>query len=517
MIRKTDALKAALTLIIILGIFSTLHSVLTISLGSDDFQPALLCHDLIENHNIFFRNWHLVTDSYLLTDLPVYVFLSKFIGITPLTLRISAWCFLAASVLLSSLISYHAFGKNASLLTAAMLLSMSVFARSLVLKPYNHVGTLCFALLMVLVMLLVMKPRGEGTGTGIHLAALFLFSMAAAFSDPYFIFVFTVPATFSYAIITLKSGASVKRKAILVTVLLFSAAAGLMLQRVAEIFGLHIYSIGQSVPAYPTAPDTLYLHSLYWIMSVLNLFGANFVTGKLSLPWTAVRFLAFLLFFMIALLTVKQLRKDRVVDAFPLLWASAFTVILTAAFIFMALPAERYLMPLLYGAALAFGGILTSGRNESEKPLAGVLIGVFLFIAACHTWAGFGGALSETPYRHIAQVLETKGLNYGYGSFRYAPATTVLSDWRVKVRQVYFVREAVKPFYWCAKEDWYRPKTHQGRTFLILGKHEDQTFEHVSPDLVLKQFGKPGEIFRVGDVTVYVWPYNIARPMPGVL
>jgi hypothetical protein len=517
MIKKPDALEAALTLIIILGAFSTIHNSSVFPLISDDCLPALQYYDLIENHNTFLRNWHLSTACYLLSDLPVYVFLGKFFGMSFSTIRAGAWCIFAASVLVASIISYNAFGKKASLLTAAMLLSISVFARSLVLKPFTHMGTTCFALLAVLVMLLVIKRRREGKMTRIYLVALLLLSAAATFSDQYFIFLFTVPAVFSYTITAVKAGGNVKRETKMLAILVVSAAAGVMSQQWAEVFGLHIYSIGQSLPAYPTEPDTLYLHSLYWIISVLNLFGANFVTGKIPLPWTVVRFLAFLLFFMIALLAAKQIRKDRVVAEFPLLWASAFAVILSAAFIFMALPAERYLMPLLYGAALAFGGIFTSGRNESEKPLAGVLIGVFLLIAACHTWAGFGGAPSKTPYEHVAQVLEAKGLNYGYASFRYAPATTVLSDWRVKVRQVHFVRKAVKPFYWCAKDDWYRPKMHEGRTFLILGKHEDQTFEHVTPDLVLKQFGKPGEIFRIGDATVYVWPYNIARMMPGVL
>jgi hypothetical protein len=518
MTKKTDALKTALTLIIVLGILSTLHSVSTIYLGSDDCQPALLYHDLIETHNIFFRNWHLVTDSFLLTDLPVYAFVGKFIGMNFLTIRAGAWCIFAASVLLASIISYHAFERRAVLLTAAMLLSIPVFARNLVLKPFIHMGTTCFALLAVLVMLLVMKRRREDRGTGIHLVALFLFSTAAAFSDPYFIFLFTVPAAFSYAIITVKAGGNVKREAIMLPVLLVSAAAGVMLQRGVEIFGLHIYSMCQSLPAYPTEPDTLYLHFLYWIASVLNLFGANFVTEKLPLSWTAERFLAFLLFFMVALLTTKRLkRKDWDVGAFPLLWASAFTVILSAAFIFMAAPGERYLMPLLYGAALSFGGILTSPGNESEKRIFGTLIGIFLVIAAFNTWAGFRGAPSETPYGNIVQVLEEKGLNYGYASFRYAPATTVFADWRVKVRQVHFIRKAIQPFYWCAKEDWYRAKAYEGRTFLILGKHEDQTFNRVTPDLILKEFGKPIEVFPVEGAVIYVWPYNIARMMPAVL
>jgi hypothetical protein len=516
-IKHRDTLKAVLILIIIVGAFSTLHSSSIFRLSSDDCIPALQYHDIIENHNTFLSNWHLSTACYLLSDLPVYVLLGKFVGMGLSTIRAGAWCIFSATVLLASVISYRAFGEKAPLLTAAMLFNMSAFARGLVLKPYIHMGTICLALLAVLVMLVFLNNRREDKKTRTHLVALFLLSAAAAFSDQYFIFLFTIPAAFSYTIITVKAGSTVKREAIVLAVLLVSAASGVLLQQVTEIFGLHIYSIGESLPAYPTEPDTLYLHFLFWIVSVLNLLGANFVADKLPLTLAALRFLAFLLFFMVVLLAAKQLKKkDWNVEAFPLLWASASTVILSVAFIFMALPAERYLIPLLYGAALAFGGILTVDRKESEKPLYGILIGIFLLIATYNILAGSEGTASEAPYGHIAQALEEKGFDYGYASYRYAPITTVLSDWRVKVRQVRFIRKTVRPYYWCATDDWYRRGTYEGRTFLILGKHEDPPFDRVTPDLVLKEFGKPSDIFPIGDATVFVWPYNIARMMPGV-
>jgi hypothetical protein len=518
MTKKPDALNAALILIIILGIFSTIHSSLIFPLQSDDCLPGLLCHDLFSNHNLLFRNWHLSTACYLLSDLPVYVILGKAIGMTSLTLRAGAWCIFGTSVLLAALISYQAFGKKAALLTAAMLLSISVFARGFVLRPFLHMGTICFSLLAVLVMLLSMKRRREGKGTGPHLVALFLLSAAAVFSDPYFIFLFTVPAIFSYTVTTVRAeGFNAPREAGIIVLLAVSAAAGVMLQQGAAIFGLHIYSMSQSLPAYPTGPDELYLHFLYWIASVLNLFGTNFAAENLPLSSAVLRLLAFLLFFMTAFLTAKRLRKNiRGISAFPLLWAFAFTLLLSAAFIFMALPGERYIVPLLYGAALAFGGILGSDRKPSDHPILPILTGIFLLIAACSTWAGFAGAPSETPYRNIARVLKQKGLTYGYAGYRYAPVTTVLARENVKVRQLHFNGEAIRPFYWCAKDNWYRPGTHQGRTFLILGEHEEPTFARVTPDLILREFGKPAEVFPVEGATVYVWPYNIARMMPGV-
>ncbi len=109
----------------------------------------------------------------------------------------------------------------------------------------------------------------------------------------------------------------------------------------------------------------------------------------------------------------------------------------------------------------------------------------------------------------IADFLEDEGLTYGYSSFWQANAITLITDSKVKVRDVNINEYGVSKRIYQSSSKWYEDQPKQEEYFLLLNPHEYQTLVNIQSPLLTE---KTNELIRVINNTEYrvlVFNHNI--------
>lgn len=150
--------------------------------------------------------------------------------------------------------------------------------------------------------------------------------------------------------------------------------------------------------------------------------------------------------------------------------------------------AEWRLTPAVATAALitALLGGWVAGQGRFRRQA--LLIAVPLLLLTARSLTLLAGlptnAAHEQPIAQAAQCLEAEGLTYGYATFWNATPITVLTEERVRVRNVEFTAgfsECV-PYLYQAGRDWYEDQPGQARYFVLLTQTEyDKAAEAGNP------------------------------------
>lgn len=181
----------------------------------------------------------------------------------------------------------------------------------------------------------------------------------------------------------------------------------------------------------------------------------------------------------------------------------------------------RYLLPTLYMGLLLLPGLIT------ERPTEGGKTSLLLFGAVtCTALIGFmtlavpgygstGRTWSDARSKGntriaLMEFLEKEGLRYGYASYWNAGALTLLSDGRLKVRQVH-PEGLLAPNHLHSSNRWFRATEWSGETFLLLTQAE---FSRVDQKLLDARLGSTARVLSFGAYRVLVYPRNLAG-LPG--
>ncbi len=92
----------------------------------------------------------------------------------------------------------------------------------------------------------------------------------------------------------------------------------------------------------------------------------------------------------------------------------------------------------------------------------------------------------------LASTLEKENLTYGYATFWNANSITVISDSKVKVRDVTVDDGGITPRFYQSSSKWYKTQEGQNDYFILLTDSEYSDLKSASPELVsqtVKEFG----------------------------
>jgi hypothetical protein len=196
--------------------------------------------------------------------------------------------------------------------------------------------------------------------------------------------------------------------------------------------------------------------------------------------------------------------------AFSVFWcASAFA--LSGVFLVSAYPvdanSDRYLVGLLYAVA-ALIPLYCDGSRGRE---AALLLGTCVFAIS-----GISSLLQRLPARQrfpttaaaeaIAAVATAHDLRYGYGEYWDSSPITWATGTRIQVYPVASCddNQRLCPFDLHVISSWYRNRPGI-RSFLLIDPAY-RSLRAPAPDL-----GRPSAVYHVGNVAMYVYPYDIAR------
>jgi len=113
--------------------------------------------------------------------------------------------------------------------------------------------------------------------------------------------------------------------------------------------------------------------------------------------------------------------------------------------------------------------------------------------------------------RHFIELLESNGLKYGYASFWNAGALTVLSDEKIKIRQILIHQGLPVPHRWLSSNRWFRPSAWNGETFLLLHDKEVDLVDWTKMQKLGLGYKKK---LILGEYSVFIFEKNIALYLP---
>jgi len=112
----------------------------------------------------------------------------------------------------------------------------------------------------------------------------------------------------------------------------------------------------------------------------------------------------------------------------------------------------------------------------------------------------------------IVNFLEKHELQYGYATYWNAGILSVLSDEKVRVRQIQLSGGIPVPMRHLSSNRWYLPNAWAGKTFLLLSNEEASLIDQEE----MKVYGqKIIQKLSFGNYTIFVFAHNIAAGMPG--
>ncbi|MGH3261397.1 MAG: hypothetical protein ACRDNS_05310, partial [Trebonia sp.] len=109
----------------------------------------------------------------------------------------------------------------------------------------------------------------------------------------------------------------------------------------------------------------------------------------------------------------------------------------------------------------------------------------------------------------IERLVSAHHLRIGYAGYWDAASLTWSSDGRLHVHPLIETRGHTEPSPLARAAAWYRPRPATP-SYLVLAPHDDDF-----PDSLPADLPAPPRTFRLGQVTVEVYPYDIARFLHG--
>jgi len=197
--------------------------------------------------------------------------------------------------------------------------------------------------------------------------------------------------------------------------------------------------------------------------------------------------------------------------AFMVFWCSS-AVVLSAAFVLSATPvdihADRYLVGLIYAAAAVIP-VIAAGRVRTE---AAAVAGTCVFALSGVIGMAKGTVTNDInrfPTAAVAnqvwRLAVADHLQSGYSGYWDAAPITWASRFRVRVYPVSVCAQNAHlcPFDLHTISSWYTP--HPGVRSFLLTDSAIPLVPSPTPDL-----GRPSAVYRVGNLTMYVYPYDLA-------
>jgi hypothetical protein len=190
-------------------------------------------------------------------------------------------------------------------------------------------------------------------------------------------------------------------------------------------------------------------------------------------------------------------------------WAAA-GVLVSAAYVLSSNPidlnSDRYLVGVFY-AAVALVMLLVAHHPR----LRGVLVAGMLVYCFAGVVGMAKGTATENPSglpgsriaNAVASIAAREHLSHGYAGYWDATPITWASHLRVHVYPVLQCPAGVCQFYLHTIAAWYRP--HPGERSFLLTDPTQLYMPSLPPVL-----GRPSVSYRIGQVTMWVYPYDIA-------
>jgi hypothetical protein len=514
--------KFLIALIIILFIVNLLLNIFFVALGVSHSLNSDFVANFLTYHDTFRGLIYLPTDNYLYQYL-YYLPILKIFGFTPLTtfftnLIDTIFCFLFFILFYAKFTNKKEERTNriipllTFILPLFLLINQSMLFFVNLSRPFNR--TMGLGLVFAFLYFLNLKKKVNF----FWLALAFVLLVSLFLGDPLFVYVFALPLILAYLITSFRSNLERKFGLKIILFLTIAIIASIGLKYLLNKSG---YFIIYGNDANFVSLDGLGYNLKIFTECFLKLFNSFFFGGKVIAKST-ILYLSNLLLLIsgiygLYLLFKKELAKNNALGIFiPL------SFILTIfAFVFSNKPSGdvtvRFLLILPFLFVIGLFTFISEVVAKKKKYLIAFLLfmsfAVLLNVYSLRSIYRYQPTKSayETNYQ-LFNFMKKEGLEYGYAIYWQASLYTFLSEDKIKIRQVDCIENRILPFPWIASEDFFKPESFTGKTFLIVDNNNG--YGNCSYKEITDQFGFPEKKLKFESngqkINLIVFDYNIA-------
>jgi type IV secretory pathway VirB2 component (pilin) len=169
-------------------------------------------------------------------------------------------------------------------------------------------------------------------------------------------------------------------------------------------------------------------------------------------------------------------------------------------------------------AVLPIGAVL-AGRMLACRVLASRYAAAALLVVLAGYLGGLGYELTRPPVpaqnHQLTSWLAAHRLSSGLSGYWEANVVTLTSGDRVRVRPVTEAGPGLVPYNWNSSGAWYDAGS-QTANFVVLTPGVVEYPGFTNAEAVLRTFGRPARVYRVGAYQVLVWHKNLLRDLPSI-
>jgi hypothetical protein len=492
--------------LLLTAIASKFSLAVNLPLNSDASYLAMIYFDMMDHSNFTLLDWYIPINSYLFTDYPVYWTLAMIMGMSTLTMKLGAFIIFTATALVNSWICGRLLkSRRAALLCLTVIFCLPASVSTYMLTPSSHNGTMLFSYLSFAIFLrLAYRPEADSDASEnqpSYTSALWLLLYAltslAVFSDMYFLVAFWIPLIIAI-VIARALGAEIASPRRFMLLLLLSGLSGLTVMLFLEIADAANITIMGSMFADLSVKQSFPKFQEF----TLKLFNPFAKTGPGSVICSLINLAVFSLAGIYILAGIKSEPVARI--KLYVLFYAAFILCISTCVLFMESSHFRYLAPMMFSSGMIFAYAKTD--ESMNRSMFNIFLALCILAAGLNLYGSFRYKHTQ-PGQEIAQFLEDKGFEYGYGSYWDSSIITLLTENRVRTRALNFSGRRMEPNFWMSTSRWYQPTEYRGKTFIIV----PEDFNEKTLGYIVDFYGTPNAWFNVEDRLLLTWSYNILR------
>lgn len=202
--------------------------------------------------------------------------------------------------------------------------------------------------------------------------------------------------------------------------------------------------------------------------------------------------------------------------AFLSYWA-ATAVLVSAAFVLSGIPrgltTSRYVVPVAYAVVIIVAVTVARAPGVWRRALVAVGASAIILAAVVSIDQRQIQAAAYAPSHEVAEQLASfaahEHLTIGYAGYWDASPLTWELDARLKVYPVIQCGASLCPFPYHKINTWYLPSP-LSRSFFVVDSRLLRLGAYGAVSSVPSSWGAPTQVAHIGQLTVYVFPYNLA-------
>jgi hypothetical protein len=498
-----------------------LHLSRTVPANSDGASVALAGWSMLHG-NLLLHGWVLADVSFYTTEVPQYLAIEFFHGLTPDDMHIAGALTYTLLVVLAAWVAKGgargAEGRTRVLIAAAIMIAPPVGSVYVLMLEPDHLGSTVPVLLLVL----ALDRVGTGPWTrawnprswqwAVPLLA-FLLVVWALMADQVILITMVGPLIFVAVVRAYRRLVVLRREArtawleiaLVAAAVLGTFVAGRLVALIRASGGYKVIPVTNQLAGFNTLPHNLQVT----IQGILVLFGANFAGHRVGLL-SAIGLLHLVSIGIVLwalCVTFRHLWRFQIsVQLLAVSVSFTFLAYLLGPNAWDAKSSREMAAVLPLGAALAGRVLARRLRRVRLVPAVAAVLAVYLGGLAFYATRPAVPADNQA----LASWLASHRLRYGLTTdYWLANSTTVDSGGRVAVRTVRVVGDGLWPDPWEINRHWYSPRANVA-TFAVLPGSGSASWRQ-TPDggALMHAFGRPLRVYVLPGYSVLVWNRNL--------